>query len=281
MMMSVKFFSFLFFLFFSLSSWSVSFDWSGWTRVESYYQNSSTHSYYSNYHFVLNPSIHVIDGLRVTGRLDLSLFGESFFPASLNERQTGFVLIYSENSRQKNLQSHQLFLRPSQVYMDYQNEFLKIRLGRAPYHFGLGTTYSASQDPFQHWMSVYNQAALYFEYSRFYFQPTLLHHELNDKAASVLQAGILNEEWLLEALYQYDFKDDSFVEVFGKYEKLNWGLKSSVLYGFTENTNMLIALEAFIQAPFKVPFQIELKAGGAVGDSAFHPNYDLALLFLE
>lgn len=278
MMVSIRFFSFLLFLFFGLSAWSVSFDWSGWTRVEGYYQNSPNHNYYGNYHFVLNPSIHVMDGLSVTGRLDLSLFGETLFPASLNERQTGFVLTYAD-SEQKKLKSHQLFLRPSQIYMDYQNEFLKLRLGRAPFHFGLGVTYSASQDPFQHWMSVYNQAALYMEYSRFYFQPALLHHEFNDKAAPLLQAGILNEEWSLEALYQYDFKDNSFVEFFGKYEKLNWGLKGSALYGFIDNTNMLVALEAFIQVPFKVPFQVELKAGGAFGDSAFHPNYDLALLF--
>jgi len=278
MVMSARLFSFLFFLFLSLSAWPVSFDWSGWTRVGGYYQNSSNHNYYGNYHFVLNPNIHVIDGLSVTGRLDLSLFGETLFPASLHERQTGFVVAYAD-SEQKKLKSHQLFLRPSQIYMDYQNEFLKLRLGRAPYHFGLGATYSASHDPFQDWMSVYNQAALYMEYFRFYFQPALLHHEFNDKAAPVLQAGVLNEEWSLEALYQYDFKDSSFVEVFGRYEKLNWGLKSSVSYGFTENTNMLVALEAFIQVPFKAPFQIELKAGGAVGDSVFHPNYDLALLF--
>ena len=301
----MKVFFILFLFFFSFSSWSLSLDWSGWTRWESYYQKDSSvhsdYSDYSNYHFVLQPTIHVVDGLNIIGRLDLSSLGESSFSSSPIERQTGFVFIYGENSKQQKLEFPPLFLRLSQIYMDYQAEFFTIRLGRAPYHFGMGTTYSASQDPFQHWISVYNQAVLYLEHSPFYFQPAILHQKESSvagadqakKATAVLpgypgegpvlgvaQAGLLNEAWKLEALYQYDFfKSHSFMEVFGRYEQTGWEVKGSASYAFEKDTNMSLALEAFVPIPAKIPLQLEIKSGGAFGGFSFHPNYNVALLF--
>ena len=292
----------LFFFIFSFSSWSLNLDWSGWTRWEGYYQqDSSNHSYYGNYHFVLQPKIHVVDGLNIIGRLDLSVLGESSLSSSPIERQTGFVFIYGENSKQQDLKSHPLFLRFSQIYIDYQAEFFTIRLGRAPYHFGMGTTYSASQNPFQHWISIYNQAVLYFEYSAFYFQPAVLHQEASSLSGAdqakegtgiqlaypeggpvlgLAQAGLLNEFWKLEALYQYDFfKNHSFMEVFGRYEQTPWEVKGSVSSAFGKDTNMSLALEALVPIPTKIPLQLEIKSGGAFGSVSFHPNYNVALLF--
>ena len=276
--MFAKILSFFVFFLFSFNSWSLSFDWSGWTRVEGYYQNQPGHNYYGNYHFVLQPEIYVIDGLSVTGRLDLSSLAEPHFSSSSAERQTGFVFLYAENATQKKSASSRLFLRPSQIYIDYQDEFFKLRLGRAPYHFGMGITYSASEDPFQHWISAYNQAALHFEYAPFYLQPVFLHNEFS-KSAGVLQLGILNEEWKLEALYRHGFKNSSFVELFGHYEKRDWGVKSSFSYLFEKQTSLHASLEAFLQVAARIPFQLELKMGGAVGESLFHPNYNTALLF--
>ncbi len=276
--MPLKFFCALICFIVSFPAWPVSFDWSGWTRVDSYFQRSPEHSYYGSYHLILQPSIHVIDGVRVTGRLDLSLFNQSAsLDASRPDRQTGFVFI--DSSKKPAVPSDQpLFFRPSQIYIEYQNEFLKLRLGRAPYHFGLGAVYSASQDPFQHWISAYNQAVLYVEYSQLYVQPGLLLTE-RDQIAPILQAGLSSEDWSLEAFYQYSFKDRSFAEAFGKYEKMSWSLQGSASYVFADKTSMLVALEAFIPSPFKAPFTIEIKTGAAIGDSLFHPNYDVALLF--
>ena len=170
------------------------------------------------------------------------------------------------------------FLNVPQIYLDYETEFLKFRLGRAPYHFGMGTSYSATQDPFQHWLSTYNQATLYFEYSPFYIQPSVLHQD-KGSILGMAQAGLLKENWKVKALYQHNFKSNSIIELFGEYEQTSWGVKSSVAYAFTENTNMTAALEAFVQIPANIPIQFEVKAGGASGTSSFHPNYNVALLF--
>lgn len=274
----MKFNIFLFVLFFSFPGWSLSFDWSGFTRMEGYYQNSSSHNYYGNYHFVLQPKIHIIDGLSVNSRLDLKPYGESPFAPSKDHRQTGFVFIYGEKSKQKKIEfPPELLLNVSQIYLDYETEFLKLRLGRAPYHFGMGTSYSATQDPFQHWISIYNQASLYFEYSSFYVQPSVLHQD-EGSILGVAQAGLLKEKWKVEALYQHDLKNNSLVELFGEYKQTNWGAKSSLAYAFAENTNMTMALEAFMQIPANIPIQFEVKTGGAFGASSFHPNYNVALL---
>ena len=208
------------------------------------------------------------------------LSGNSFSPSQI-DRQTGLVFIYSENSSQKELELDSLFLKISQIYMDYETEFLNIRLGRAPYHFGMGITYSASQNPFQHWISRYNQAVVYLEYSQFYLQPVLLHQTQKNKDSLLAGAevGFLNEDWKVEALYQYDFKDSSSLELFGKYEQSNWDIKSSFRYAFEQNTNMALALEASIDIPSSFPLKFEIKSGGAFGKFSFHPNYDVALLF--
>lgn len=277
-MMSLKYFAFLFLSVFSFSAWSLSFDWSGWSRVEAYYQHTPKQNYYSSYHFVLEPDIQVIDGLNVTSRLELSALNEkSLFSSSEFERQTGIVFIYGEDSEQKELESTSLFLRFSQIYIDYQSEFFKVRLGRAPYHFGMGLSYSASQNPFQHWISTYNQAALYLKYSQFYLQPVLLYK--GDSFLAIAQAGLLNENWKLEAFYRYDFEDNSFTEFFAQYDHSRWQLKASASYEFGEGDNVLWALEALTTIPAKVPFQLEIKTGGALGDLSFHPNYDVALLY--
>ena len=259
-------------------AWSLSFDWSGFTRLEGYYQNSSDHNYYGDYHFVLQPKIHVVDGLSVIGRLDLNSLGETLFSPSEAYRQTGLVLLYAENSKRKELDFKALFFTLSQIYLDYETEFFKIRLGRAPYHFGMGVSYFASQNPFQHWVSVYDQLSVYLEYAPFYLQPSLFYQKENS-ALGVLQAGLLKEDWELKALVQYDFKDHSLAELFGQYKKANWEIKSSVSYVFQEEINMAFALEASAKIPATIPVRFEIKTGGAFGDFLFHPNYDLALLF--
>ena len=274
-MMLIKFFIPLLF-FFAFPSWSLYFDSSGWAKFETYLQNSKDTDYYGSYNFVFNPKIHIKDGLMLKARLDLKLQG-SPSPSLPFYRQRGLILASSGKSNREKLDWEALFLNPSQFYIDYEAELLTVRLGRAPYHFGLGTLYYASENPFLYWMSVYNQLSLYMEYARFYFQPSFL----NDKETNrfLAQAGWLHEDWRLEAFYQYDFKKDSLLQFYAQYEQPQWEIKSSFSYVLKEETNGAIAIEASTALPKFFPFKLELKAGGAFGDFLFHPNYNVALLF--
>lgn len=271
--MSFQSFLLVFLSAFSLPSWSLTFDWSGWSRMEAYYQHSPSKNYYGNYHFVLNPDIQVLDGLNLVSRLDLKNFGESSFAPSSYYRQSGLVFLYND----KDLKIASPFLSLSQIYIDYQNEFFKIRVGRAPYHFGMGLTYLASKDPLNHWISVYNQVSLYLEYSQFYLQPGFLQKEGNSFLA-LLQAGIHLEALEASLLLQYDLKENSLAEAFGHYKKDNLEVKASASYAFKDETHLLAAVEALVPIPSKIPVQVELKAGMALGDLLFHPGYNVALL---
>ena len=277
------------FLFFPFQlSFALSFDWSGWVRLDSYYQHKG--NYYGDFHFALNSDISITDNLSFKSRWDSLplLKGKSFVESYLllferaYYRQTGYVFLYKEG--QKTAQSELPFIFPSQFYLDYQEEFFKVRLGRAPYHFGLGTTYSATGSPFKHWMSLYNQLAFHLEYTSFYVQPALLHNIGSDsllkgELLAVLQAGFSQKDWTISALYQHSFKEDSFVELFGEYKRLDWDLRASSSYAFKKGTHFSLAFEGKMKLPAQIPVQLELKAGGISGDLAFHPNYDLALLF--
>ena len=300
----------LLFLLFSFSAGAVSFNWSGWNRFETYYQQSDEPSYYGNYHFVLRSQIHLKDGLDFNSRIDLWPYTEAFNSFSLSSyRQTGFVFLYKEFSQALAYQAFPLFLFSlSQLYIDYQSEFFKIRFGQAPYHFGLGTTYSAEENPFQHWISVYKQLAVHIEYSSLYLQPAFLYtmsfSEQNTVTASkqekvaeqgpsssqpvresrallgVLQAGLLREDFKVSLLGQYNFREEQyFAEAYGEYRKTNWELRASSSYAFTDQTSFALALEGTMDFPTKIPLRLEVKAGAITGDLAFHPNYDLALLF--
>ena len=176
------------------------------------------------------------------------------------------------------------FILPTQFYLDYQEEFFKLRLGRAPYHFGLGTTYSARNNPFDEWMSLYNQLNLYMEYEFFYIQPGLILNKegffaKEDRILALLQAGLKRPDWSLSALFQSSFKKDSFVEVFGEYKNSNWDLKASSSYAFKTGTHFSLALEGAMDLPLPLATELKIKTGGITGDLVFHPNYDLALLF--
>ncbi|MCZ0932277.1 MAG: hypothetical protein OXJ52_03885 [Oligoflexia bacterium] len=282
---------FYYFLFLSYSSWAVSFDWSGWARLDSYYQHEG--NYYGSFHSVLNSDIFITDSLSFKSRIDLFPFlkekslAENYLLFETAYRQTGFVFLYKEEGKKARSELPLVFFLPTQFYVDYQQEFFKVRLGRAPYHFGLGTTYSATNNPFEHWMSLYNQLSVLMEYQSIYIQPALLHGGepsadlklLEGELSALLQAGIQQENWKLSALYRHAFERDSLIELFGEYKKWNWDIRASSSYVFKPGVHFSLALEGKMKLPSQIPIQLELKTGGVSGDLAFHPNYDMALLF--
>ena len=283
--MMTKIFRFLFVFLLGgapLAGRAVSFDWSGWTRIEGYYQNSSSHNYYGGFHLTAAPEIHITDGLNISLRADLSNepqgeayrqdLGEGISP------QGGNLFVYGIDSKKKPLGRDPYFLAYiSQYYIHWQSDFLKIRLGRAPYHFGMGLDYSAEKNPFHHWMSVYDQAVIYLEYGPFYLQPAFLYE--GKAPLGLLSAGQTKENWGLEALFRYDFDQEaSFVSGFGRYEQKTWELKASGSYLFEGDNNISGLLAGEMEIPADFSLRAGLETGAALGDMSFHPNHDPALL---
>ena len=252
--------------------------WSGSGRLEAFYHSEKT--YYSDLFFILNSHLYIQDNLSIHARFDLKGLPSSSPWEGLVEnssllKQGGYVFLDSKNS------SSFPFFLPTQFYLDYASDFLKIRVGRAPYHFALGTTYYASDNPLDRWMTVQDQISIYMIYENFYVQPAVFYNSSpSDKhATALLEGGIDQEKWNLAFLYEYKFKKETtpLAEIYGKYEKNRLSLSSAVSYLFNSENSFALALEALYDWPLSIPLELGLKAGALNNKSQFHPQYHLTL----
>lgn len=64
-------------------------------------------------------------------------------------------------------------VRASQLYLNVNQEFGSLIVGRAPVHFGLGITYNAGLEPFDHWYTTRDMVGYKFIIDNFYFMPIM------------------------------------------------------------------------------------------------------------
>ena len=265
-------------------SWSLTLDWKGFSRTEVYYESSPEDVYYGNLHLILKPEIKVTDSLSIFTRLDLYPFS-AFEQDDLGQGQAEniflnrAVFLNSIKSLEEAGSADPLFFNLSQIYLTYKTEFFNFKLGKAPYHFGLGVTYSAETSSFDNWISTFNQMAFYFEYSSFYFQPSFLL--VGKDLLSVNQIGMQGNEWNAEALVRYNFKFSKFfVEAFGVYKQDSIDTKLSISYSFEDEDSLKLAVifEGGVDLPINLASRFDLKAGYVSEEGSLHPNYDVSLL---
>ena len=275
------------FLFLSFPVFSASVDWSGQARFESYSQFQYTGGNYGLYYLALDPTVHVLDGLSLTLRAELREERQKGFTKKTPHyyRQSGSIFFHKNEDTGLRTPD----VRVSQVYLDFQSETFKIRIGRAPYHFGMGTTYLATSSPFLHWISSHYQLSFYADIYGIGFQPAVFVD--NNYGVLLSEFSFKQETWQVEALLQYDFssfindtvKDEdkrNLAELYGKYEKENLNVEGSLTYLIKEETSFLASLEGKFRLPFK-SFSLfaELGLGGTYGEASFHPDFNQALLF--
>ena len=274
-MLQTKFLALFVWIFPISSSWAVTFDWSGWSRLEAYYQKDH---YYGAFAFALNSKLHIRDGISFNFRADLVDFQgdwEKFWKnPDLTKNpyhQRGYVFLYKALKNKAPLP----FVFPSQFYLDYQGEFFKIRAGRAPFHFGLGANHSATQNPFSLWLSSPDQISIYMEYDSFYLQPSVFHYFSENHFSALLQAGLSQKNWKASALYEHPFSQKSpRIELYGEYEQALWNVKINSTYSGKNSFSAL--LEALYRLNSPSPIDLKLKAGWV--SMRLHPNYNIGLL---
>ena len=265
-------------LVFSFNNGAVTIDWSGWSRGEAYYQGDVR--FHGTFYLALEPTIQVMDGVTVSARVDAThrkradeFFKKSRWLVSDPEPQSGLFLLYSEQSPKEEWSLFQHSISLSQFYITWQGEFVRFQLGKAPYHFGMGLTYSDSSPVFANWISHVTWLSLYLEYSRFYFQPAVIVRE-EHRLSPLLTGGISGEKWKVEGLYRHEKFHQ--VELFGQYEKDFWDTKLSVSYGFSEE-HLAAAVEVGADLWFWFKPRVEFKGGYASKNFFFHPNYNVGL----
>lgn len=147
---------------------AVSLDWSGQYRIE--YTNIDNTSLGSpngakNYFlhaFELAPEVVVSDGLNVKARLNFTPNQQypgapvgDWFGNNVKTSKGG----YESNTSGSNKQKTNSNIQAQELYMSYNMEHAQLLAGRWPIHFGLGTTYNAGLNPFDHWRDSYDGVA--------------------------------------------------------------------------------------------------------------------------
>jgi hypothetical protein len=175
----------IFVTFAAVQTQAMSIDWSGLYRFE-YVQIDNTSldspnlrkSYLLN-HLQLAPKIYAADGVVITSKINMlpnkaakyasTAHGQSF-GAGANTTGT------SSSSEDSNVMGKsQPGTSPSvtQLYLNINQEYGSLLLGRAPIHFGLGMAHNAGNGTFDHWASVSDLVAYKFIVGNVFFMPII------------------------------------------------------------------------------------------------------------
>lgn len=158
----------------STSAPAMSLDWSGgyrfeWTEIDKpSLGNPSQRKAYGLNYLYLSPKIIAADGVNIISRFDVlndngayanSQVGQIWgsnpgvgSPATIPNNGGTTGAAYSNNQGSTNL-------RVSQLYLNINQEYGALVLGRAPFHFGTGMTYNAGTGAFDHWYQTRDMAA--------------------------------------------------------------------------------------------------------------------------
>ncbi|MFP5519595.1 MAG: alginate export family protein [Bdellovibrionia bacterium] len=153
------------------------FEWKGGYRVEwvnlekpSLANTGSSKSYVLN-HLYLSPQLIAADGFNIVARFDM-------LSANQNSENSQLGVIWGNTNAPTGMSakadpqtsgSEQFKL--TQMYLKLDQEYGQIILGRAPFEFGLGMTYSAGTGLFDHWYSVRDIAAYKFVINDWFIMP--------------------------------------------------------------------------------------------------------------
>ncbi|QDK46813.1 hypothetical protein DOM22_17440 [Bdellovibrio sp. ZAP7] len=144
----------------STAAHAMSLDWSGgyraeWTEVDKPSLTSPTErkAYGLNYLY-LTPKIIAADGVNIISRVDI--FNSSIYPGS--QLGTIWGMNTSDNQTTSGNQGP-ASVTASQLYLNVNQEFGSLMVGRVPFDFGMGMMYSAGKGQFDHWYNTRDMAA--------------------------------------------------------------------------------------------------------------------------
>ena len=155
--------------------------WSGTYRFEgmlldnpSLIKNGGDAKEYGLHHLVLKPKMIVADGFEVNARFDAlngatdqnvhpsNQIGSAFGDSSNNNDQ-----YYSSSAGNAGAD----IIEITQAYLTYSHNFGALVVGRAPVHFGLGMSYDAGDDLFDHWYDTRDLVGFKVHFGNMYVFP--------------------------------------------------------------------------------------------------------------
>ncbi|KYG70388.1 hypothetical protein AZI85_00050 [Bdellovibrio bacteriovorus] len=248
---------------------AMSLDWSGgyraeWTEVDkpSLGSPSERKAYGLNYLY-LSPKIIAADGVNIISRFDV--LNSSQYPNSqvgeiwgLNQNAQGTATSTNEGS---------VDLKVSQLYLNVNQEYGALIVGRAPFEFGLGMTYNAGKGAFDHWYDTRDMIAYKIVVGDWFFMPQLSRKQ----SSGYGQGGTISTMG-----FQLQYESEENKSLLGVYQENVKGVKEVLAYtdgqvaamgGDSVNSDMNIQRTNFVLGRGFDAFGFKLEAGFQSGES--------------
>ena len=195
---------------FSMPAFAGDLEWSGLYRIEGQsIQNpdfsSETNKDYGVHHLIMRPKIVAADGLYIQGQFHIlngsgsggpqlgSVWGNGAV-AGTNAAGTSDS---SDSSTLQESQAEEMFA-VSEFYISLTQEFGSLIAGRAPLHFGLGMTYDAGKDLFDHYYNNRDLVGYKVVMGNFFFMPMF---------AKIDEAGISGSTDINEVILHFQYEN--------------------------------------------------------------------------
>jgi hypothetical protein len=242
----------------------ISVDWKGtyrfeWTQAErpSLGTPFGMKSYGLNY-LSLSPKIIATDGVTIVSKLDVLANQDSAYQnAQFGQLwgqgwPTAPVVASQSNVMAQNQRSTQLLV--SQLYLNLNQEYGALVLGRAPLEFGLGITHNAGNGAFDHWADTEDMVGYKFIVDNFFFMP--IFGRVYDQDAS---QGNTVQDMILHL--QYESKESgSLIGIMQHSRKASLGA-NDVPLGATKTGEYGVQTVSFILGRQWEKFGFKLEAG--------------------
>lgn len=181
---------------------AMSLDWSGgyrfeWTEVDkpTLSTPSGRKAYGLNYLY-MSPKIIAADGVNIITRFDV--MGSDI--AAYNGSQLGSIWGLNSTSPAANSQTQGgVNVQVSQLYLNLNQEYGSLLVGRVPFDFGIGMTYNSGKGPFDHWQDTRDMIAYKFIVGDWSLTPMLGRVQ----SSGFSQGGTISTQ-ALQLMYQND-----------------------------------------------------------------------------
>jgi hypothetical protein len=213
-------------LIFGSGAQALTLDWTGgyrfeWTEVDrpSLASPGQRKAYGLNYLY-LSPQIIAADGVNIYSRFDV--LNSTEYPNS----QVGQIWGSNSNSTSSTAavgsdNQGSTDLRVSQLYLTINQEYGALLVGRAPFEFGLGMSYSAGKGAFDHWYSTRDMMAYKIVVGDWFFMPILSRLRSTDFG----QGGTISS-----TAFQLQYENKDSQTVLGVLHETMAGVKESLDY---------------------------------------------------
>lgn len=194
----------IFSIFFMITSMAhaIGIDWSGGYRIEftdiarPTLSDPAGHKYYGLNYLYLTPHILAADGVEITTRFNFLSNQASAYQNSQLGSLVGTQGTMVQGQSQPFTQNQgKIAVDISQLYLTVNQEFGALVVGRAPFEFGLGMTYSAGNDPFDHWYDTSDTFAYKFIIGDWSFMPVFSRLHTGNFA---IGQSITDQSWVLK-----------------------------------------------------------------------------------